>query len=165
VAAAARSFNEALRNYEEVIMAQAEVTDIDLTKWSEPIDNALTDGTPALLATADGSGHPDIAFKGSLMVFDKDHLAWWERSLAEQIGQVEQNPHVVVLYRNPAKYQIPHMRLYGDATIYRTGEMRDQVMGRVVQRELDQDPERKGYAVVVRVNRVRVGRNVVQERK
>jgi hypothetical protein len=43
--------------------------------------------------------------------------------------------------------------------------MRDKVMSRVVQRELDQDPERKGYAVVVQVNRVRVGRNTVQERK
>jgi len=145
-------------------VAPPEVTDIDLTGWEEAINNGLADGTPCLLATADDQGYPDIAFKGSMMVFDKDHLAWWERSLAEQIAQVEQNPHIVVLYRNPAKHQIPHMRLYGDATLYRSGEMREKVMSRTVQRELDSDPERKGFAVVVQVNRVRVGRNTVQER-
>jgi len=145
-------------------VAPPEVTDIDLTRWEEAINNGLADGTPCLLATADDRGYPDIAFKGSMMVFDKDHLAWWERSLAEQIAQVEQNPHIVVLYRNPAKHQIPHMRLYGDATLYRSGEMREKVMSRTVQRELDSDPERKGFAVVVQVNRVRVGRNTVQER-
>ena len=108
-------------------------------------------------------------FRGPWTVFTacdnaKDFLT--SRGISyEQIPQVEANPHVVILYRNPAKYQIPHMRLYGDATIYKTGEMRDKVMARVVQRELDQDPERKGYAVVVKVNRVRVGRNLVQERK
>jgi hypothetical protein len=145
--------------------AQAEVTDIDLTKWSEAINEALADGTPCLLASADSSGYPDIAFKGSMMVYDKDHIAWWERSLGEQIHGVEQNPHIVVLYRNTAKHNISHMRLYGDVTIYKSGEEREKVMSRVVQRELDQDPERKGYAVVVQVNRVRVGRNTVQERK
>jgi hypothetical protein len=145
--------------------AAPEVTDIDLTKWADAINNALADATPCLLATADGSGHPDIAFKGSMMVFDKDHLAWWERSLAEQIEQVAENPHIVVLYRNTTEARrIPHMRLYGDATLYRSGEMREKVMAKTVQRELDQDPERKGFAVVVQVNRVRLGRNTVQVR-
>jgi len=147
-------------------MAQpAAPTDVDLTQWSEALNNGLADGTPCLVISSDKSGHPDVAFKGSVMVYDKDHLAYWERSLNEQIPQVEENPHIVVLYRNPAKYQIPHMRLYGDATVYKTGDEREKVMSRVVQRELDQDPERKGYAVVVKIDRVRVGRNTVQERK
>jgi hypothetical protein len=146
--------------------APPEVTDIDLTKWSDAINSALEEGTPCLLASADDDGYPDIAFKGSMMVFDKDHLAWWERSLAEQIEGVGKNPHVVVLYRNTKEdRRIPHMRLYGDATIHRSGETREQVMSKTVQRELDQDPERKGFAVVVSVNRVRLGRNTVQERK
>jgi len=146
--------------------APAEVTEIDLTQWSDAINNALEEGTPCLLATADDHGYPDIAFKGSMMVFDKDHLAWWERSLAEQIEQVAKNPHIVVLYRNTKEdRRIPIMRLYGDATLYRSGDMREQVMGRTVQRELNADPERKGFGVVVQVNRVRIGRNTVQERK
>src|SRR2546430_8484865 len=57
-------------------------------------------------------------------------------TLFRSIPQVEANPHVVVLYRNPAKHKIAHMRLYGDATVYKTGEMRDKVMSRVVEQEL-----------------------------
>ncbi len=146
--------------------APPEVTDIDLTQWADAINHALEEGTPCVLATADDKGYPDIALKGSMMVFDKDHLAWWERSLAEQIEQVAKNPHIVVFYRNPTEgRRIPHMRLYGDAVLHRAGDMREQVMSRTVQRELDADPERKGFAVVVQVNRVRIGRNTVQERK
>src|SRR5438874_11809950 len=146
--------------------ATPEVTHIDLTQWAEAINSGLEEGTPCVLATADDKGYPDIALKGSMMVFDKDHLAWWERSLAEQSEQVAKNPHLVVFYRSTKENRrIPHMRLYGDATIYRSGDMREQVMSRTIQRELDADPERKGFAVVVQVNRVRIGRNTVQQRK
>ena len=144
--------------------APAEPTAVDLTQWEEAINSGLADGTPCLLVSADKSGHPDIAFKGSMMVFDKDHLAWWERSLAEQIQQVQENPNIVVMYRNPAKYKIPHMRLYGEATVHRDGPTREQVMAKTVPQELQQDPDRKGFAVVVRVDRVRFGRNTIQKR-
>lgn len=143
----------------------AEPAAINLSQWAEAINNNLEDGTPTLIISADPTGSPDVAFKGSTLVLDDDHLAYWERSLNEQIAQVEANPQVVVLYRNPAKYKIPHMRIYGEAVVHKAGAVRDDVMSKVVQRELDQDPDRKGFAVVIKVNRVRVGRNTVQERK
>ena len=144
--------------------AQAvEVGPINLSEWAEEINNALANNKPCMLASADGKGHPDIAYKGSMMVFDDQHLAWWERSRAEQILQVEENPNVVMFYRNTdTRLQL---RIYGAAEIHHDGPVREQVMGKTVQRELDQDPERKGFGVVVRVDRVRLGRNVVQERK
>jgi hypothetical protein len=37
-------------------------------------------------------------------------------------------------------------------------------MERVVQRELDQDPERKGFGVLIKVNRVRQRSDVIMER-
>src|SRR5581483_6236640 len=115
---------------------------IDLSKFEEAVNHALEDGNPCLLATADSSGQPDIAFKGSMMVFDKDHLAWWERSLAEQIEQVAQNPKIVVLYRSTSRGML--LRFYGQATIHREGAMREQIMGRTIPVELEKEPERKG---------------------
>jgi hypothetical protein len=97
-------------------------------------------------------------------VYDNDHLAWWERSRAEQILQVEKNPKVLVFYRNPGK-SIAQLRFYGDATIYYEGEIREKVMAGTPERELNQDPERKGFGVLIRVNRVRLGRNTVQQRE
>jgi general stress protein 26 len=135
---------------------------IDLTKFEENVNQALADGKPCLLVSADKDGHPDIAFKGSMMVFDQEHMAWWERSLAEQIVQVEQNPHVAVLYRNAEKGML--LRFYGDATIHKTGPIRDQIMSKTVAAELEKDPERKGFGVLLRIDRVRLMGKTLQER-
>lgn len=142
--------------------APPEIGPIDLTEWQEEFNVALLNGKPALLVSADKSGHPDIAHKGSLMIFDKEHVAWWERSRAEQLAQVEENPNVAVFYRNTdSRLQL---RLYGVAEIHRQGTVREEIMGRTHQRELDQDPERTGFGVLARVDRVRLGRNTIQER-
>lgn len=135
---------------------------IDLSKFEEAINHALEEGTPCMLVSADKEGYPDVAFKGSMMVFDNDHMAWWERSRAEQILQVEQNPHVAMFYRSQQRGMI--LRFYGDATIYKEGSMRDAVMAKTIQVELDKDPERKGFGVVVQVNRVRLSGNTIQSR-
>src|SRR5215208_2114910 len=75
--------------------APAPAVDIDLSKFEEQVNSAMEKGMTCLLATQDPDGYPDIAFKGSIQVFDKDHLMWWERTLGEQIAQVEKNPRVV----------------------------------------------------------------------
>src|SRR4051812_36076838 len=114
---------------------------IDLSKFEEAVNSALADGNPCLLATADASGQTDIAFKGSMMVFDAEHIAWWERSLSEQIQQVEANPHIAVLYRKVGGL---FLRFYGKAEIHKSGPVRDQIMAKTVAAELEKDPERKG---------------------
>jgi predicted pyridoxine 5'-phosphate oxidase superfamily flavin-nucleotide-binding protein len=133
---------------------------IELSKFEEQVNKALADGNPCLLASADSSGQPDIAFKGSMMVFDDQHLAWWERSLAEQIEQVGQNQKIAVLYRGGGML----LRFYGTAEIHKDGAVREQIMGKTVAAELDKDPDRKGYGVLVTVNRVRLAGKTLQER-
>lgn len=135
---------------------------IDLLKFQDPVNRALEEGTACALVSADRSGRPDVAFKGSMMVFDQDHLAWWERSLAEQIAQVQENPHVAVFYRNPTRGMM--LRFYGDAEIHKDGALREEIMKRTIPVELEKDPERKGYGVIIRVNRVRLAGKTIQER-
>ena len=43
------------------------------------IRNAWDDGYPCLVAT-NGPQGPNITPKGSMIVFDYQHLAWWERT-------------------------------------------------------------------------------------
>ena len=45
-------------------------------------------------------------------------------------------------------------RFHGTATLHEPGGLRDQVMARTVKDEIDKDPERKGAAVIIRVDRV-----------
>ncbi|MBM2812277.1 MAG: hypothetical protein HW416_3036 [Chloroflexi bacterium] len=144
--------------------AAPEVKPVDLSRYVDFINTALDENVPCVLVSADGTGHPDAALKGSLHVFDNDHLAWWERSKAEQILQVEENPSVLVFYRNPSK-SIAQLRFYGVATIHYDGDVRDKVMAGTPERELNQDPERKGFGVLIRVDRIRLGRNTVQQRE
>jgi len=42
------------------------------------INNAWDDGYPCLLATT-GKDGPNISPKGSMVVYDDQHLAYWER--------------------------------------------------------------------------------------
>jgi uncharacterized protein len=118
----------------------------------ELIDPALARGTPCLVATASKDGMPNIGYKGSMMVFDDESLAYWERTRQGTLENLEQNPNVMILFRDPATRAA--WRFAGKATIHKEGPLREQVMVRTVQAELDRDPERKGYAVIVKLDKV-----------
>jgi predicted pyridoxine 5'-phosphate oxidase superfamily flavin-nucleotide-binding protein len=138
---------------------------IDMTgEISELINNALAEGAPCVLGSASKDGHPQISMKGSVMVYDRETLAYWERSMRSALENVAENPNVVVLYRNPGKRI--NWRFYGTATVHTSGAIRAEVMRRTVQAELDRDSERRGVAVLVRVDKIaELSGNVLQERE
>ncbi len=126
---------------------------IELTGEMETaVNNALADRLPCLIATASADGRPSVGYRGSMLAFTSSALAYWERTRRMGFENVETNPHVVVLYRNPETRQA--WKFFGQATIHRDGKTRDDVMARVVQPELDRDPDREGYAVVIELDRV-----------
>ncbi len=126
---------------------------INLTdQMREVVNSALAKGCACILATVSGSGEPNIGYKGSMMVFDNESLAYWERTRRQHRKNLSENQYVVVLYRDPATRL--NWRFHGVATIHESGAVRDQVMAKVVKDELDKDPDRKGLAVVVRIDRV-----------
>jgi len=142
------------------------VTAIDLVQFSESVDNARTDGDRGQstgLVASSNDGQPDVALKGSLMVWDVDHLAWWERGRAETEAAVRANPQVAVLVRNIARDRRT-LRFYGEARIVDDPALREQIWERVVQVEKDTDPEKTGVAVLVRIDRVRAGKFDIQRR-
>jgi len=118
----------------------------------ELIDPALERGTPCLVATSSKDGFPNVGYKGSVMVFDDASLAFWERTYQGTLDNLQENPNVMVLFRDPATRAA--WRFLGQATVYKEGPLREQVMARTVPAELERDPERKGYAVVIRVEKV-----------
>lgn len=125
-------------------------------------ETALADGAPVLVASAGKDGLPDIAFKGSAMVFDNDHVAFWERALGTTFRNFQENPGACVLYRN-AKTRVA-WKMFGHATVLTEGEVRQQVMDRTIPFELDRDPERKGAAIMIRIDRVLQAGQVIMER-
>ena len=142
------------------------VTSIDLTQFAEIVDNARTDGERGVgtgVVATSKDGQPDLALKGSLMVWDGDHLAWWERGRAETEAAVRANPRVAILVRNLVRDRRA-LRFYGDARIVEDAQLRERIWERVNQVEKDTDPEKQGVAVLVRVDRVRAGKFDIQRR-
>src|SRR5438128_12190164 len=142
------------------------VTEIDLLLFSDIVDNARTDHEQALttgLVATSNEGQPDLALKGSLMVWDKDHLAWWERSKRETLAALGTNPRVAVFVRNPTRDRRT-LRFYGTARAVDDPERRDPVWSRVREFEKDTDKEKQGVAVIVRVDRGRAGPFDIQRR-
>ncbi len=131
-------------------------------EMSSALSSALADRMPCLVATAASDGQPDVSYRGSMMVFDQEHLAFWERAKGETLANLEENPHVAVLYRN-AETRIG-WRFYGVAEVLKDGDVRAAIMERTHPFELAQDPDRTGYAVLIRVDRVRSGATVVMQR-
>jgi general stress protein 26 len=134
-----------------------------IDQMRELVDKALANDVPCILATVSADGEPDIGYKGSMMVFDDESLAYWERTRRQHLANVQSNPKVIVLFRDP-KSRV-NWRFHGTATIHETGPRRDQVMARTVPAELEKDPERKGAAVIIRVDKVtNLGGQVLQSR-
>lgn len=142
------------------------VTEIDLTAFAEILNTARVDNEQGLgtgLVATSKDGQPDVALKGSLMVWDKDHLAYWERSKRETHAALATNPRVAIFVRNPARDRRT-LRFYGTARIVDDPYVRERVWERVLQIEKDMDKEKQGLAVLVRVDRVRAGPNDIQRR-
>ncbi len=137
---------------------------IDMTgEMQELVDRANGDGFSCTLGTADKNGQPQLSLKGSVMVFDSETLAYWERAKRSALENVAENPKVVILYNNPEKRI--RWRFYGTAVVHESGEIRENVMSRTVQAELDRDPERLGVGVLVKVEKIsELSGNILQER-
>ena len=128
------------------------------------LDSAMDDRCTCLLGSATKDGKPQISMKGSVMVFDRETLAYWERAKRSALENVAENPQVIIFYRNSAKRIT--WRFHGKATVYESGAIRNNVMHRTVQAELDRDPDRLGAAVLVKVDCITdLGGNVLQERE
>ena len=128
------------------------------------VDNALADGFPCIMATASQTGEPSIGYRGSIMVWDDDSLAYWERSRRTGLENIEANPKVAIMFRNTKERQ--SWKFYGDATVHRDGPLREKILARTIQPELDRDPELQGYGVIIRLSRITLSNGtVVQERE
>ena len=130
---------------------------LDLTQYAESVKNAFYDQTVCIIATSNGYD-VDLALKGSMMVWDQDHLAYWERGMNETLAAIRANPRVAVLVRPKGARPL---RLYGSARVVEENPDREAIYARVIPEEQARDPEAKGVGVLIRVDRIRQGADVL----
>lgn len=129
---------------------------IALTQFTELFDNAWSDGTACLVGTASAGGAPQISPKGSVAVYDDRTLCYWERGLRSTFAHVGENPQIVVYYRGERAKAHPAgiLRFHGRARLVDDPAGRDAVWAKTIPHEQEKDPERKGSAVLIDVERV-----------
>jgi hypothetical protein len=121
------------------------------------IDNAWTDGYPCLLATSGPAG-ANISVKGSMLVFDDDHLAYWERTKKGALENLGHDKRVAVMYAN---FKAQHdgvldsgfLRFWGTAELHESGPMREAIFKKLTPREQTHVGADKGIGVLIKIDR------------
>ena len=132
---------------------------LDLTQYADSVNNALYNQAVSVIATSNGTD-VDLALKGSMMVWDAEHLAYWERGLNETLAAIRVNSRVAVLVRPKG---VSPMRFYGSARVVEESPQREAIYARVIPEEQARDPEKQGVGVLILVDRIRqAGREVTR---
>ncbi len=104
-------------------------------------------------------GYVQITPRGSTMVFDDGHFALWERGRGSTNANLTDGTKLTVFFRKPPLREagvLPRggiARFYGTAKIYRSGPVYDEIWNRLIEPEKKSDPEKKGFGVLIRVER------------
>jgi hypothetical protein len=131
-------------------------------KIKDLINSSWVDGYVCLLATAGRDG-PNVTPKGSMLVFDDDHLAYWERSKKKALDNLHQDKRVVVVYSNmPAQrsgeLDSGILRFYGTAALHESGPIYDAIFAKLSKREQEHEGADTGMGVLIKIERTSDGR-------
>jgi Pyridoxamine 5'-phosphate oxidase len=111
-----------------------------------------------LVASVLPNGFPQVTPRGSVMVYDDNHLATWERGKGTTHDALKDGSKVLVFFRKGELRTslLPKgaiARFYGTAKLYKSGPVYDKVWEKLIQPEKDRDPEKKGFAVLIEIER------------
>ena len=124
----------------------------------EHIDTAFP-ANVCLLGSVLPNGFAQVTPRGGTMVYDDEHIGLWERGSGSSAEAMQDGSKLMIYFRKPSLREeglLPRggiARFYGTAKIYKSGPVYDEVWRRLVQPEKDRDPEKKGYAVLLTVER------------
>jgi hypothetical protein len=121
------------------------------------IATAWDDGCPLLVATAGPDG-PNLGPKGSLIVYDDAHLAYWERTKGALLDNLRREPRVCVMYANfkaqrEGRLESGFLRFYGTAELYESGPLREAIFGKLNKREQQHAGADNGIGVLIRITK------------
>jgi uncharacterized protein len=121
------------------------------------IQTALEDGAPCLLATQGPDG-PNISPKGSMVVFDDDHLAYWERSKKQALANLAHDNRFCIIYANfkaqrGGVLDSGFLRFYGTAELHEDGPVHEKIFSLLSPREQTHVGADTGIGVLVKIER------------
>ena len=123
------------------------------------INTAVLTDNVCLIATVLPDGSVQVTPRGSTMVFDDEHIALWERGRGSTTENLSDGSKVTIFFRKSSlrgEGILPLggiARFYGTAAIHKSGPVYEEVWNRLLQLEKERDPEKKGFAVLIKIER------------
>ena len=103
--------------------------------------------------------HAQVTPRGSTLVFDDSHFSLWERGRGSTAEHLTDGTYVTIYFRK-AQLRTDGVlpkggiaRFYGTARLHKSGPIYDEVWRRLIQPEKDRDPDKRGFAVLIEVER------------
>ena len=102
-------------------------------------------------------GFTQINPRGSIVIYNYETLGFWDRWRGRAHDSVADGTKVTVYFRDQAVRELlptgAIARFYGAASTHLDDDARDKVWEMMVQPERDKDPDKKGSAVLVKLER------------
>ena len=121
--------------------------------------NTAFPANPVLVGSVLPNGYAQVTPRGSAMVFDDEHIALWERGRGSTNASLHDGSKLTIFFRKGQLRESGMLpkggiaRFFGTATVHKSGAIYDQVWQRLIQPEKDRDPQKKGFAVLVKIER------------
>lgn len=111
------------------------------------INHARDDGFPCIVSTASSGGSPNAGYIGTVLAVDGSTFVYRDRTRRDPLEHIEDNPKVIVLFRNAAADAGWKFRC--TASVLRQGEVYNDMTSRLAESGLITDPEMPGAAIVI----------------
>jgi len=121
------------------------------------ITTAWEDGYPLILAV-NGPNGPVMGPKGSMIVFDDEHLAYLERTRGTILDCLRRDRRVCVMYVNmqaqrDGKMESGFLRFFGTAALYESGPVREAIFAKLAKREQEHLGADQGIGVLIKITK------------
>jgi hypothetical protein len=137
-----------------------------MSKIPEALHDYINDAFPqnvCLVGTVRPNGYANISPRGSVQIVDGDTLGLWDRGGRASSEALKDGDKLSVYFRDPSLSAVARggngllaaggiARFYGVAELHTEGDAYEQVWNNMVQQERDADPDKKGFAVLIRVD-------------
>ncbi|MEJ0042304.1 MAG: hypothetical protein WDM81_08845 [Rhizomicrobium sp.] len=128
-----------------------------IPKKVQPLIDGAFPQNVCLIARCSTPASPRSRRAAARKVYDDDHVSLWERGRGTTTALLSDGTKVTVFYFNlGARDVLPIggiVRLYGTATVHKSGPVYEKVWERLIAPEKDWDKEKKGWAVLIKVDR------------
>ena len=129
---------------------------IQLTEeMTQLINRARDDGYPCIVGTAGADGTPNCGYIGTVLTVGDDTLIYRDRTGRNPLDHIEENPKVIVLFRNTDRDTGWKFRC--TASVHRDGSVFEEMTDRLLQSGLVNErylADSQGAIVVLQIDQV-----------